>query len=291
MYFTGDFGEALISEMDKRRKSSDAVFGKLLKDIPIVEPTEVAGSQDGGDDGGGGNNADLGGGGGGAPSSPAAQRDREDASVIERAQGNGDSRKPDDELVGTVIPGLMLVGQGKQPELLQRARDQGLDVLVLFIVNAKQSRSGEKTNLTSMRFIDLSAADNAEPLFRSKQLKDTTVAEALEDDRDMVKREMERAFEFVENEGLLPTELPSSLKEKHVKSRIRALLKKELPNPLPAVVEVVSFYRLNKLSAENAGVALKKLLDSDRAVDLLSENPEKRMAVLSEWIPSDAEDL
>ena len=98
---------------------------------------------------------------------------------------------------------------------------------------------------------------------------------------------MERAFEFIEGQGLLPTELPSSLTEKHVKTRLRALLKKDLPNPLPAVVEVVSFYRMKKLSAENAGIALKKLLDSDRAVDLLSDNPEKRLSVLSEWIPDD----
>lgn len=297
MYYTGDFGAAFINAIEKRRKHDDAFYGTLLKDIEMMEPSKQQMQQQqsstqttgglgaasttmgiiGGPSSGGGN--------GGGP-----QRQREDASIIERAKGNGNSKTPDDELVGTIVPGVMLVGQDKPDELIRRAREQSLDVLALFIVNAKQTKKGQRTSTTSLRFIDL-RKDDVEPMYRSKQLKDINVEEAFEDDRDLVAIEIDRAFkEFADKKGLKTDEMPRGLKTKHVKNRINKILAKDVPNPLPACVEVVGFFRLNLISKEFAATALNKLLDSDQGADLLSDSPEKRVAAIAEWLPAESSD-
>ena len=289
MYYTGDFGEAFINAIDKRRTSDDAFYGSILKDIDMMKPAdeEESQQQDPGDTGSGSFMLDGGpaaGGGGGV----GAQREREDASIIDRAKGSRDSRTPDEELVGTIVPGVMLVGQAKPAELVERAREQSLDILVMFTVNARQTKKGEKSNMTSMRFFDL-RSNESEPMYKSKQLKDTAVEEALEDDRDLVQIEIDRAFDaFADREGLRLGDMPSALKEKHVQNRVSKILNKDLPNPLPACVEVVGFYRLKLLSSEFASNALNKLLNSDSGQDLLSVNPAKRMAAIAEWLPDNA---
>ena len=142
--------------------------------------------------------------------------------------------------------------------------------------------------MTSMRFFDL-RSNESEPMYKSKQLKDTAVEEALEDDRDLVQIEIDRAFDaFADREGLRLGDMPSALKEKHVQNRVSKILNKDLPNPLPACVEVVGFYRLKLLSSEFASNALNKLLNSDSGQDLLSDNPAKRMAAIAEWLPDNA---
>lgn len=292
MYYTGDFGEAFIGAIDKRRKHSDAFYGTLLKDVEMVVPDpENASSQEPTNSGGATTTIEgLGDGGGGGGDGGGTQRKRANGNIIDRAKGSGDSKTPDDELVGTIVPGVMLVGQDKPAELISRAREQSLDILALFIVNAKQSKKGEKTSMTSLRFIDL-RKDDVEPMYKSKQLKDTKVAEALEDDRDLVEMEIDRAFKtFADEEGLKTGEMPKGIKAKHVKNRVNKILEKDLPNPLPACVEVVGFYRLNLIDQEFASSALNKLLDSDQGADLLSDNPEKRMAAIAEWLPADTSD-
>jgi hypothetical protein len=295
MYYTGDFGEQLISQLDKRRTDEDAYFGKILKDIPLREPTESkspsknqgnAGNAALLDDGpivGGGRAAP---GGRGAPAGGNATRQREDSSIIDRAKGTGPSQEPDDELVGTIIPGVMLVGQGNKDELVQRARSLGLDVLILFNVSVRQSKSDERTNLTTLRMIDL-RSDSDDFVYKGRQLKDTDVEEALKDDRDLVKSELDRAFnDFADNE-YKASEMPEGLNESNVEKRVDKILSQDHSNPLPAALEIVRFYRRDLLSTEFTEKALNQLFDSETGNNLLSTDVAERLAVISKWLPAD----
>ncbi len=304
MYYTGDLGEQLISRLDKRRTDEDAYFGKILKEIPIREPSESksTGRSEGNagnaalldegpiDGGRGGGAAPPGGrsapGGRGAPAGGNAQRERDDTSIIDRAKGSGPSEQPDDELVGTIIPGVMLVGQGSKDELVQRAHSLGLDVLILFNVTVRQSKTDERTNLTTLRMIDLRSGSD-DYVYKGRQLKDTDVEEALKDDRDLVNIELDRAFkDFADNE-YRASEMPEGLNESNVEKRVDTVLSQDNSNPLPAAVEIVRFYRRDLLSTEFTEKALNKLFNSENGNNLLSTDTAERIAVIAKWLPSD----
>ena len=180
LYFTGDYGNELLTRLDSRRTSDEGHYGAILRDLAVdySEETVTAsappprqpsnfnrrGQRSGDNLSMGGvsrppanraprgpvNPGDVGGGdnaGGGAAS----------AARINRVSTSSPSAQPDDNTTGTLMPGVMLVGKGNKDDLVERAKNMGLDGLFLFTVRVSSGRNA--IGSCGCKIINLKAAD------------------------------------------------------------------------------------------------------------------------------------
>ena len=296
MYYTGDFGEKLISFLDERRSDNDEPFyGQILKDVmELKDPeAEAPDSNRGRNTRSGRFSASsaspagaLGGGrGGGTPV------ERTDTSIIDQATGQSTAEKPENDFSGSIIPGVELLGRGSKSDLIERAKAANVDALIMFNVKISKSRGSRNrrgssdptnTNTTSMKILDLKTDGN---VYSSKSLKDTDVSEDNSNGDDPVNEQVEEAFETVADKSFKASEMPSAINAKNVKSRIGSLLKSKTGNPLQAAVEIVSFYEAELLPENLAIMAMERLFSDKAAVVLITGTESERLNFLRDKLP------
>jgi hypothetical protein len=208
--------------------------------------------------------------------------------------GQSTAEQPEDDTVGSIVPGVMLVGVGSKAELIERAKASELDSLIVFNVRLSKSRRSSNSsrsgptrfNTTSMRIIDLH--DDSNPnLFNSKALKDTDVKESLDEGEDPVTEEIERAFDTTADKMFQADDLPEGLNRENVRKRVGRLLQDQPSNPLPSAVEIIGFLERDLLSEEDAVTALSRLFDSPDAAVLVNGSPGQRIEFMRKWLPED----
>ena len=311
LYFTGMVGEKLIDKLEKRRTHSDAYYGQILKDVPLLQPetakvaassrpnrppprrtrrrrntpmSAIAGGPSGGNAGGGNlaqpssPNDPFGQQGAGSTNPAAAP-----AKVIDRAMGTGEAQRPDDDLQGTVIPGVMLLGVGRKQQLVDRAKEYGLDALIVISVRVSKTRSGEASSTTNLKIVNLYGEPGEENVFHGKTLKNS----ATSSDVDKMLR---RAFEAADA-VFKASDLPPQLKPKHVKKRIETLLADEHTNPLPWAVEILNWDRMDLVEDDQFVIdSLNRLFKRDIGEALLSPDESDRLKALAPWVETSPND-
>ena len=205
---------------------------------------------------------------------------------LDRVSGRTAANDPDAELSGSLSPGVMLVGEGKKEDLVDRAREMGLDVLLLF--NVRVSSSRVPTGTANLKVINLHS-DDSEVMFNSRSLKSDVVAKnraaGISEKSDPVVSTLDSLFEEALDPNLRAQPLPPNLKPEHVAGRIEQLMSKSNPDPLSVAVEIVDFHRLELLDAELAEKALDKVLGEGKGNILLTGTTEARKAALEEYMP------
>ena len=308
MYYTGDFGEQLISFLDGRRK--DDHYGQILKDVMEQEMAskdgeeassasessgfrrrETSSSNFGGAPATAGGGNRRGGRRGSRSNSQPLQRT--DTSVLERAMGQSTAEKPADDASGSILPGVSLLGVGSKVDIVSRAKAANIDGLVIFNVKVSKSRGGNARNrantspdytcTTSMKIVDLATEKN---VFSSKSLKDTTVKEENDEGEDPVKDQVARAFSTYADASFRATDLPGGLNESAVKKRVGRLLRDKSGQPLAAAVEIISYYKSELLTAELAETAVTRLFGSDDAKVLVDGAAADRLEFLKTVLPN-----
>jgi hypothetical protein len=301
LYYTGDFGDRLLTQLESRRLNDDAFFGMALKDIGVdyavqpvsasapgqaAAPSRTRGNRQIGTGGGpGGGAAPVGDGvisGNAAAGATGPRTER-----LERVRGSSAAADPDSELSGSLSPGVLLVGEGKKEDLIDRAREMGLDVLFMF--NVRVSSSRVPTSTTGLKVVNLHS-DDAEVLYTSRSLKSDVVAKnrdaGINEKSDPVVQALDLVFEEMLDDKLRAQPLPENLKPEHVAGRIMQLMEQSNPDPLAAAVEIVGFHRMELLDAELAEKALDKVLGDGKGKVLLTGTSEERQAVLAEYLPT-----
>ncbi|MCH2182320.1 MAG: hypothetical protein MK108_09975 [Mariniblastus sp.] len=189
--------------------------------------------------------------------------------VLQRAMGSGDSAKPDPTMTGTVIPGVMLVGVGKKADLEERAKQMGLDALIVINVTVSKTRSSEKvSSMTKMTILNLHDSAN-EVVYNSKALKDTIVAEQKEKGMTPVKNVVDVAFKDNADKQFKAGDFPSVLadgNEKgkgHVKNRISKIVAEAGSNQLPVAVEILHWHQLGMVDTQFAIESLNQVFGSE----------------------------
>lgn len=325
LYYTGDFGEKLISYLDSRRTDdSDPYYGAILRDVmnvedPVTEEEQASGRRNnrpqqsgsgppastrssgiaGGDVlGTGGRNSRRGSRGNSRRNNSNAQPlQRTDTSVIDRATGGSTAARPEDDFSGSILPGVHLLGRGSKADLIERAREAEVDTLVLFNVKISKSRGSRNrrsansapsmSNTTSMKIVDMKSEDN---LFSSKSLKDTDVSEDNDAGDDPVKEQVEKAFTSFADENFKAAGMPSGVNEKNVITRIKTLLKSESDDEFSKAVEIVSFYEADLLTEKLAVSAITKLFDDSDAEVLINGSSSARLNFLRDRLPAGPSD-
>ena len=220
--------------------------------------------------GGGGNNAS----GGGSGSS---------VSRAQRVSGSGASQFPDSDTMGSLTPGVMLIGEGSKAEMIERAKKQGLDVLALFQIRVTGGRN--TTCTTGLRFINV---HTGEDIAKGKTLKTDDVEDARERSRDRRLDPVEAALDSVfkvGDEQIKASSLPAALKPEHVENRLRDVIAREYADKLAITVEIISFNRKGLLDDEKSRNALDNLLGEGVGQKLMTGTIDERAAALSSMLP------
>ena len=136
--------------------------------------------------------------------------------------GGGGGGSQSQQNTGSVSPGLAYLGRGSESELMTSAAEQAVDVLVVFSVNVKETKSGVVKNMTKVSVYDVAtekklgttrrALDNVEIQNKGKKKLDDAIKQLLSTIDMKYKLSSKLAA------------LPPGIKPEHIKGRMRKML-------------------------------------------------------------------
>jgi hypothetical protein len=270
---TGDFGEALVGEFSSRWSSGDmgTVFAKIVprSSVPTA-PGQFAGANYGGGNyGGGGYGGDASYGGGGYGGGQSG--------------GNAGTEVRKEILPGSLAtPGLIFIGTGSQAELLERAKERGVDGLFIFDVEATQNRRTRLVNNdTRLRVITI----DGKAFGATKTLMNTEVERAKQRDssNDEVGKNVERLFALFDKDAKLASLPP--LKPEHARTRVRQLLVDKQAGPLSKLFETRLFLHLGLISLDEAAKVYQIIFQGNEGEALAHGTEADRKLVLQSLLP------
>lgn len=304
LYYTGDYTEKLYQQLNTRRKASKSQFGKILSQFPDRVPSKPPAQGDaaqagntapqGGPPGdrptfgiGGGGAPPAGGGGGGggaaAGGGNAGARGGGSRKLVDLWSGSSGAI-PERLTTGTLMPGVICLGEGKRDDIISRAKKLGVDVVLLFDVKVGEAK-GEKYTNTALRLLDPENPD--EQLALGRALNNTKVMESREGGKDPVDTELARVVEEYMDVNLIASKFPDAVNQEAVSKRLEGLLAVEVKHPLKTAVEVVGFYRVGLLKEAEVEAALKQLLSEDLADAILNGDEGTRVTELQRLLEQD----
>jgi len=174
------------------------------------------------------------------------------------------------------------VGTLSKKNSIELAKQEGLDVLVLFNVEARNARSTPSIT-TSISLIDLWT--NQE-IFESKTYNNIQVKRLrlnpLLDDPMLTIYDPLRAKISGEFSGAA---LPEELQPTHVRGRIAKLTTARLASPLPTIAEVRYYLEKGLIAQAEAKAAFAELTDEATAAMLVSNDPDVRLSAVKKLLP------
>ncbi len=303
LYYTGDFGDRLLTRLESRRLHDDAFYGELLKDLgkeyltddEPVSATTTSNTGRGrsigpaGGGGGGGGGDVLGAGAGGGTTGAAGSSSNRIGHRLERVNGSSAAADPDPSQTGTLVPGVMLLGEGSKSDLLQRAKEMGLDGLLMFSTRVTSGRNPKGTAV-----IKVINVHTEEEVFKSRNLASDTVAKARErsssEKTDPVALALDGLFKEMLDQKFKAQPLPENLKPEHVTQRINDLMSRSHSDPLPVAIEILAFRRMEMVDSELASQALDTILGEGAGNALLAGDLAARQAAIRDFLPDGSSD-
>jgi hypothetical protein len=190
----------------------------------------------------------------------------------------------------SLMAGVSLLGEGGSKELLEKAADQGIDVLVVFEVEVTENRKTSLiTNETRIVVYDVAGGEAIE---KSKSLNNITIqkfrAEEEKDEEDPVTASFDKIFTSLDSDperGLKMREMPAEIRPEHVQSRVAAILASEGFERLRALAEIKFFYHRGLVSDGLLEKSFQKVLGEAEGAKLASGKEDERVEVISTLIP------
>ena len=272
-YYTGEFGTKVIESLESR--ILEGKFGDVHKDFEGI-PNAKGGVGGAGMPGMPGGMAGMPGVGGmpGMPGMPGGAGG---------AGGGGGAAGATREPKG-IMPGLVVLGTGGRDSLEKKAKDQNLDLLLIFEVNVKQSSKTEiVNNTTTLRLYAVQKP--AEVAFTSIGLNAIGVTKQREKpkDNDPVDVEVERAMVAIDKFAV--SEMPA-LQPEHALQRVARISSSQESEPLTHLVEIRAFMAMRLISAQQFLDGVKGLIGPEKGETLIkSSKEEDRKAVLASFLP------
>jgi hypothetical protein len=282
-YYTGELGTLFLEKLEE--KIDEGLFGDVQREMGAAGNANAGGFAGaggfpgapgafGGDIAGGAAPDDVAG--GGAPAAGGGQR-------------NGKGSEPQG-----IRSGITYLGTGSKDALEKKAREQGLDVLVLYEVNVlRPGKTGIVNNTTKIKLMLVDQADEA-PIHTSVALTNVKVANDREKgkDPDPVEDEIGKLIAKVESyvtaagqeQTLKVGPIPENLTAQPVANRVTNLTASQSENPLRDLAEV-KFYHAKKLLTDKQFQDAAKAILKDKA-ELLSKGKEdERRQALASLLP------
>jgi hypothetical protein len=275
-YYTGELGKSLLEKLEA--KVDEGIFGNVQGEMgmPTAGPANPgmmvgapAMAPPGGEPG-----AEPGGGDGAAPA-------------------GGGARGKDE--AGAIRPGITFLGNAATKEALEKkAKEQGLDVLILFDV--KVQRPGKTKIVRNSTKISVLLVDRPQeiPVHTSAMLTNVEVAAEREKDKDgdPVDEEMDKLIAKLESyttaagtpQTLKLSPFLETLAPQHAANRVASLTASPTDQPL-AVLAEIKLYHSKKLISDQQFQEAAKVFLKDKA-DLLAKGKEdERRKALDSLFP------
>lgn len=175
-----------------------------------------------------------------------------------------------------IVPGIVFLGVGKAPELLKKARAEGLDALIVFDVDVKATRTAV-VNTTRLNLIEVSK--NA-ALYTPLPLNAITVEKARQDGKadDPVDTAIEKFFEAVDS-SLVLEDLPANLPAEAVAARVAKIASSSPESKLGTLVEIVFWQDQGLLDEAKAKEAFETLLGPEQGAKMAGSDDERREVI------------
>ena len=187
-----------------------------------------------------------------------------------------------------LMPGVTMLGRRKQKgRLLRDARQEGVDVLLTFVVNVKPLRKGGETTDTAMEIWDVV---NGKQLITFRAINNVKIERIREEGRDddPIDAKIAQFTNFVDK-NLVLARLPKGIKPngalKRAKKLAGGLASGRYAKPLPVLTEI-RFYHLKKLiSGEDLAALYGTSIGENEGKQLASGTADQKKAVLTKWLP------
>lgn len=270
-YYGGDIGEELILRLQNRVRAG--YYGPTLK-TEIEKRKRGAGNDEFDEDYDDYNS--------GRPQSSGY-----DGYGGGRGGSSSDDEKPDGDLIEQLMPGVTVVGVGSNAELMTRAKQQGLDLLlVLDVVADPDRRLRIVNNSTRVRLYDTVSGDQ---VAISGTMKNVELQKAGSDSKIIID-EIDKVFK-VADEKYQVKEFPEGSSDKIKAGVIRfvqTLLQQDSDNPLWKLSEV-KFYHDRGLLKDTHMAAAYKRIAPQMADKLASISDEDELRILlADWLKAKA---
>jgi hypothetical protein len=234
------------------------------------------------------------------PDDPATQRSNQWATVIgELAQplfdqlpswprpGNnirpGETVRPSgrDDRRASELP-LTVVGTAPARRLVRAAQLTDVDLLLLFDIQEKTTRSGALSKSVQFAVWD---TWGAREVFKTPRINYLRLRHAEPDPlfRDPIDAAAAEFGEFV-REQLRPEPLPAALTAERAAKRIVQLAELQRDNPLPLLSEMKFYRQCGLATAEQLLSGYQNLLGAEAGAALLAGTEEEKRAVLARWV-------
>ena len=181
----------------------------------------------------------------------------------------------------SLAPGVVYLGQEDNSTLLENARKEGIDVLLVFNITAKRTRMGIPTAMMNLRLTDVREGKES---WHSKALNSTQILKAQQNAiaEDPIESVLE-GFVTHMDEQLQAIDIPEALKPEHVERRVESLASGEYSNPLPVLTEIRLWNAMNLLPDEQLVSAYQQLIGESEGKQLAEGSPDEREAAISKW--------
>ncbi len=188
--------------------------------------------------------------------------------------------------------GLTILGKGSEKELLEQARDQGLDVLVMFEAEVSENhKTGLVINETRLVFWDVKKGAE---FARTSKLNNIAVQRKRDEDKndDPVENTLDELFKEQlaadSEKGLKLTSFPEAIRPEHVKDRVLAILSVDIKDRLPILAEIKFYQSRGLLDEATLTKSFQKLLGEVDGAKLAQGKKEDRLEVLQGLLPEES---
>ena len=184
-----------------------------------------------------------------------------------------------------MMTGITYLGEGSDKEIVSRAKEEGLDVLLVIKVTVKSNR---KTGLVLNDTRVLLTEPNKRTRFlQTKALNNIKVQTARKNEEDDgIDKVVERLFGFID-ENLVLTELPQDYANGSVLERLKEVLRQSHQDVLPVLGEVGYWNHRNLLTDQHMFFAFRALVGEESARGLITGAEDQRTAILAQLLPKD----
>ncbi len=175
-----------------------------------------------------------------------------------------------------------MLGIGTQKELIDRAREDGIDAVVIIDVKLRVSPTNLVTNESTIALLD---AATQKKFHTTKKFNNITIQQARADEKeDGVDKEFEALFQAIDA-NLKMTDLPAALNADIANKRIESLTAEKQDDPLPILVEARMYHSKGLLDENQLFAAYEKLLGVDSGRMLATGTEEDKKKALETWLP------
>jgi hypothetical protein len=225
-------------------------------------------------------------GGVGAPPSPGG-------STIPGGANNSASKPPPEKFkIAAIAPGVVMLGEGSEGELVRAAEEQEVDFIILFEVSVRKSNK-DATNNTKFHVISLDQAklppaattgeeDKPREIFVSGTVNNKRVESAREDNKDDPLIEEITEFEQALDKEVVVTKLGEKVSTEEVALKRAAYLASKSDNQLANLAEIRQYEVAKLIKPKDAAELYEKILGKTNADKFLKAKTEsERAAVLT----------